>query len=117
MKNAYRPDRLYERFMHQVRHTFPNRVQPRNRAVAWRDVKRGLTMLGRIIWHVGIAGDYKRVFWGFALPRLLRGDIESVIATALISHHLIVFSREASGGLQNASHYSTRLRETAAVAE
>ena len=117
MKNAYRPDKLYERFKHQVAHTFPNRVRPEKRAVAWRDVRRGLTMLWRIIWNVGIAGDYKRVFWTFAVPRLIRGDVESVIATALVSHHLILFSREASGGLQNASHYSARLREAVTVAE
>jgi hypothetical protein len=74
-------------------------------------------MLGRIFWKVGLASDYKRVFWKFAVPRLIRGDIESVIATALISHHLIIFSRAASGGLQNASNYSTRLREVATVAK
>ena len=74
-------------------------------------------MLWRIIWNVGIVGDYKRVFWRFAAPRLIRGDFETVIATALVSHHLILFSREASGGLQNASHYSARLREAVSVAE
>jgi hypothetical protein len=57
------------------------------------------------------------VFWSFAWPRLVRGDIESVIATALISHHLIVFSRHASTGLQNASHYSARLREAVTVGD
>jgi hopanoid C-2 methylase len=119
MKNAYQPEKLYERFQHQVEHTFPNRRQlPAGaRVVTWRDVKRGLTMLFRIIWKVGIGGDYKRVFWRFAVARLARGDIEAVIAVALISHHLIMFSRAASGGLQNASNYSTRLREAATVAK
>jgi radical SAM superfamily enzyme YgiQ (UPF0313 family) len=119
MKNAYRPEKLYERFQHQVEHTFPNRLQLRasDRAFTWHDVRRGLKMLARIIWKVGLAGDYKRVFWRFALPRLVRGDVEILIATALISHHLIMFSREASGGLQNASNYSTRLREVASVAK
>jgi hypothetical protein len=117
MKNAYRPDKLYERFQHQVEHTFPHRLRLRKRAFVWRDVRRGLIMLARIIWNIGIAGDYKRVFWKFAWPRLIRGDLEVLIATALVSHHLIVFSREASGGLQNASHYSARLREAATVAK
>jgi hypothetical protein len=119
MKNAYQPEKLYERFQHQIEHTLPNRLQLAAgvRAFSWRDVKRGMVMLGRIIWNVGLVGDYKRVFWTFAIPRLIRGDIESVIATALISHHLIMFSRAASGGLQNASNYSARLREAASVAK
>jgi radical SAM superfamily enzyme YgiQ (UPF0313 family) len=117
MKDAYQPDKIYARFSHQVEHTFPKRVKPGLGSVTWRDAKRGLTMLGRILWHVGIVGDYKRVFWSFALPRLVRGDIEGVIAVALISHHLIVFSRQASSGLQNASNYSTRLREAVTVAD
>ena len=74
-------------------------------------------MLGRVIWTVGLAGDYKWVFWRFALARLVRADLEGLLITALISHHLIVFSREASTGRQNASNYSTRLREVATVAK
>jgi hypothetical protein len=57
------------------------------------------------------------VFWRFALARLVRGDLEGLLIAAVISHHLIVFSREASGGRQNASNYSTRLREVATVAK
>jgi radical SAM superfamily enzyme YgiQ (UPF0313 family) len=114
MQSAYEPDRLYARFLHHVEHTVPNRRRL-NRPVSWRDIRRGVIMLGRIFWNVGIVGDYRRVFWSFALPRLLRGDIEELIATALVAHHLIVFSREASDGLQNASHYSARLREAAAT--
>jgi len=117
MKDAYQPDKIYARFAHQVDHTFPNRVKLSLSSVTWRDARRGLIMLARIFWKVGLSGDYKRVFWGFALPRLLRGEIESVIQTALISHHLIVFSRRASSGLQNASHYSARLREAVTVAD
>jgi radical SAM superfamily enzyme YgiQ (UPF0313 family) len=117
MKDAYRPDRIYARFSHQVRNTFPNRVRPGHRVTPWRDIRRGLIMLGQIIWHVGITGNYKAVFWRFALPLLARGDFESVIAATLISHHLIIFSREASTGRQNASNYSTRLREAAGVAK
>ena len=35
-------------------------------------------VLARIVWKVGLTGDYKRVFWRFALPRLLRGDVEAL---------------------------------------
>ena len=117
MKDAYHPDKIYARFRHQVAHTFPNRIKPGLSGVTWRDVRRGLTMLWRIIWNVGVRSDYKWVFWRFSLPRLLHGEVESVIQTALVSHHLIVFSRRASVGLQNASHYSARLREAVTVAE
>jgi radical SAM superfamily enzyme YgiQ (UPF0313 family) len=118
MESAYRPDRLYARFLHQVEHTFPNRLRPPGgHGYSWQDIFRGLRMLGRVIWQVGLIGDYKRVFWSFALARLVRRDIESVIHTALISHHLIVYSREASEGVALASNYSTRLREAVTVAK
>lgn len=118
MGSAYQPDKLYERFRHQVEHTYPNRIKPPvSSQLTWANIKRGLNMLGRIVWKVGVAGDYRRPFWKFALPRLVRGDIESIISTALIAHHLIMFSRAASVGRQNASHYSARLREPAMAAE
>jgi hypothetical protein len=57
------------------------------------------------------------VFWKFAWSRLRRGDIESLISVTLIAHHLIMFARAASGGQQNASNYSMRLREASVPAE
>ena len=117
MSSAYQPDKLYTRFQHQVEHTYPNRVQlsASDRKVTWPQIKRGLTILAKVIGKVGFAGDYKAVFWKFAFQRLLRGDVEGLIQVALVSHHLIMFSRAASGGLQNASHYSARLREAVAA--
>ena len=53
-------------------------------------------MLRNIFWKVGVLGDYKRVFWKFALGRLRRGDIEGLIGSAMIAHHLIVFARAAT---------------------
>jgi radical SAM superfamily enzyme YgiQ (UPF0313 family) len=118
MQGAYRPDKIYDRYRHQVEHTFPNRMKPPGgRAFTAADIRRGLRMLGRVVWKVGLVGNYKWVFWQFALARLVRGDLEGLLIAALISHHLIVFSREASGGRQNASNYSTRLREAATVAK
>jgi len=46
-------------------------------------------MLRNIFWKVGVLGDYKKVFWKFALRRLRRGDIEGLIGAAMLSHHLI----------------------------
>jgi hypothetical protein len=46
-----------------------------------------------------------------------RGEIEHFISSMLVAHHLIVFARAASGGQQNASNYSIRLREASVPAE
>ena len=74
-------------------------------------------MLRNIFWKVGVLGDYRKVFWKFALPRLTHGEIEGLISLAMISHHLIMFARAASRGQQNASNYSMRLREASVPAE
>jgi hypothetical protein len=73
--------------------------------------------LVRILWKVGARGSYRSEFWKFAGPKLLRGELECVIAVGLVAHHLIVFAQQASSGRQNASHYSTKLRETLAPQE
>jgi hopanoid C-2 methylase len=64
-----------------------------------------------------VLGDYRKVFWKFALGRLRRGDIEGLISCSMIAHHLIMFARAASTGKQNASNYSMRLREASVPAE
>jgi radical SAM superfamily enzyme YgiQ (UPF0313 family) len=119
MARAYEPARLFARFAHQVRHTYPNRITPPNsrQRLSWPNLRRGLTMLSKIIWRVGIRGDYRRDFWAFAWPRLKQFDIERVVAAGLVAHHLILFARGAASGEQTASYYSTRLREAAAPAE
>ena len=73
-------------------------------------------MLINILWEVGVRGDYRREFWRFAGPRLLRADVECVIATGLVAHHLISFARDAVSGRRNASHYSPKLLEPTVVA-
>ena len=75
------------------------------------------TILRNVFWKIGVLGDYKRPFWKFAWSQLRRGNIESFIQVSLISHHLITFAREASGGRQNASNYSLKLREAQVPAE
>lgn len=119
MGRAYTPEKLFARFEHQVRETYPNRLQPPNskQRVSWPNIKRGLTMLSKILWKVGVKSDYRREFWKFAWPRLKSGDIERVISVGLVAHHLIVFARDASSGQQNASYYSTKLRDLPVAAE
>ncbi len=74
-------------------------------------------MLRNIFWKVGILGDYKLEFWKFALRRLARGEIEYLISSVLVAHHLIKFARDASGGHTNASYYSLKLQEASVPAE
>ena len=116
---ANQPDKLLQRYEYQIRETYPHRIQPppsRQRA-SWRNIRLGLIMLRNIFWKVGILGDYKLEFWKFALRRLARGEIEYLISSIMGAHHLIMFARAASGGEQNASHYSMRMREASVPAE
>jgi radical SAM superfamily enzyme YgiQ (UPF0313 family) len=119
MEVAYQPEKLFARYQYQCDYTYANRlmvpVSPEMKS--WANIKRGLTMLRNIFWQVGLLGDYRKVFWKFALGRLRRGDIEGLISSSIIAHHLIKFARAASGGQQNASNYSIRLREASVPAE
>ena len=119
MEVAFEPERLFKRYEHQVKFTYANRIKvpvtPEQKT--WANIKRGLIMLRNIFWKVGVLGDYKKVFWKFALPLLKSGDIESLIGVALVAHHLITFARLASVGQHSASNYSIRLREASVAAE
>jgi hopanoid C-2 methylase len=119
MGSAFEPAKLLARYEYQIRHTYPNQIKrpPSRQRASWQNIKLGLTMLRNIFWKVGVLGDYKIQFWKFALRRLGRGEIEHFISSMLVAHHLIVFARAASGGQQNASNYSIRLREASVPAE
>ena len=119
MAVAYQPEKLFARYAYQCEYTYANRIKvPVSPELkSWANIKRALIMLRNIFWKVGVLGDYRRVFWKFALARLRHGDIESLIASSLVGHHLITFARDASGGRQNASNYSIRLREASVPAE
>jgi len=119
MKAAFEPEKLFERYRYQAEHVFPKRLHPPlSRAqLNWPVIKSAFRMLGRIVWRLGVVGDYKRVFWKYALPRLAKLDIEGVIAAALVGHHLIMYARDASGGAALASNYSAALREASVPAE
>jgi radical SAM superfamily enzyme YgiQ (UPF0313 family) len=108
MAKAYAPAAVLARYDYQVRETYRHRIKPARR-VSWRDIRRGLGMLGRIIWQIGIRGDYRRDFWRFALPLLVRGNLEPIIRVGLMGHHLIMFARGAAVGHHNASYYSSKV--------
>jgi len=91
----------------------PNSPQRRSS----RNVRHGLHLLRRILWEVGVRSHYRREFWKFAWPRLIRGEIETVIGVGMVAHHLIMFADEALRWRHNASRYSAKLREVPVAAE
>jgi radical SAM superfamily enzyme YgiQ (UPF0313 family) len=119
MRVAYQPDKLFARYEHQVRNTYPNRLHPRESAQreGWHNIRRGLIMLIRLLWHVGARGPYRREFWKFALARIRAGQVEYLIRVGLVAHHLILFAHEASSGRRDASHYSFRPEKELVPAE
>jgi hypothetical protein len=114
---AYEPARVLKRYEYQIQNTAPNQVKRPPQKATRQNIKLGLTMLRNIFWKIGVLGDYKLEFWKFALRRLARGEIEHLIASMMVAHHLIMFARGASRGRQNASNYSMRLREASVPAE
>lgn len=112
MDRAYQPETLFNRYREQLKRTWPNRLVKPNSAqrVNPAMIKKGLIILAKVLWHVGIRGDYRKTFWKFALPLLLKGKIEALLNYCLPAHHLILFAREACAGRGNASHYSAKLQ-------
>ena len=105
---AYAPEAIYRRFAHNLAHTFAKRPPyPRSpHRASWRNAVSGLALLGRIVWRIGVRGDYRRTFWRVAGPALRRGQVEEMIQAAVVSHHLIEFTRQCLRGLHEASFYA-----------
>ncbi len=108
---AYTPERVFDRFRHQVDATYVNRFMPPARGkLKAANLKRGLALLVNSIIVVGIRSDYRGAFWRAFLYGVKRGQIEGVLGMAFMAHHLITFTREALAGEQNASFYSAKAR-------
>ena len=105
---AYEPEALYERFAHQIELTYARRKDyPTNaQRASWANVRMGLGILARLFWNVGVRGDYRRTFWRMAWPALRAGKIEPLIHVAVVSHHLIEFTRDCLRGLGESSFYA-----------
>ena len=114
MDRAYQPAEVLKRYAYQMQATWPNRLPRPNskQRTSWKNIKKGLTILGKLLWVVGVRGDYRGPFWKFAFPLLVRGKIEALLTYGLPAHHLIMFARDACSGRGNASHYSTKLRSS-----
>jgi radical SAM superfamily enzyme YgiQ (UPF0313 family) len=105
---AYAPEAIYRRFAHNLAHTFARRPAfPRSpHRASRRNVVSGLALLGRIVWKIGVRSDYRRTFWRVAGPALRHGQVEEMIQAAVVSHHLIEFTRQCLAGVQEASFYA-----------
>jgi len=116
---AYEPEFLYQRFAHNILHTYPNRIKPPNSParVSKENIRKGLKLMRNILLRVGVFGSYRRTFWKMAWPALKTGEIERLIHVGLVAHHLIEFTRECAAGLESASFYSQRLREPEEAAQ
>ena len=109
---AYTPERLFERFRHQVDATYVNQFKPPAKGkLKPAAIKQGLTLLFNSIIELGIKADYRREFWRVFLYAVRRGEIGGALGMAFMSHHLIKFTREALAGEQNASFYSAKARD------
>ncbi|APB33887.1 Fe-S oxidoreductase [Gloeomargarita lithophora Alchichica-D10] len=114
---AYTPEFVYERFAYNLEHTYPNRIQVPNSPArtSLANIIKGLGLMFNILLKVGLLSDYRGTFWQFAKPAFQKGQIEYIISTALVSHHLIKFARECSQGQESASFYSQKVRQPVAV--
>jgi len=119
VRETYDPQFLYDRFAYNVAHTFKNRLEvPVTSArLNLRNIYVAMQILARLMIRVGVLSDYRKIFWKMAIPALKKGDIEALIHVALVSHHLIRFTREALRGEQGAAFYSEKLGSTAKPAE
>jgi radical SAM superfamily enzyme YgiQ (UPF0313 family) len=114
---AYAPEAVYRRFAYNQRHTFPNRKRfpPNAGRASWSNIRMGFAMLGRILWRIGVRGDYRRTFWRMAGPALRSGQMEDLIHVAVVSHHLIQFTRDCARGVGEASFYAPTVPSAAAL--
>jgi radical SAM superfamily enzyme YgiQ (UPF0313 family) len=109
---AYDPQRLLERFTHQLDATYANRpaLPAAGRATA-ANLRRGATLFFNLLLRVGVVADYRKWFWRMVREALKRDQFESIMSIGFVAYHLIEFSREALRGDQNASFYSARARD------
>jgi radical SAM superfamily enzyme YgiQ (UPF0313 family) len=105
------PEKLFERFRHQVDATYVNRkVTPAKGKLTWNNLRFGAVMASRVLWHLGIKSDFRKSFWRMTKYALRKGQIDGMMGAAFMGYHLIEFTREALRGDQNASYYSTKQR-------
>ncbi len=117
--HIFSPEALYARYAYNAVHTYPNQIQPKHpeKQATWKNIKRALNIMRRIVWRVGICSDYRKLFWQMAWRELKRGQIEAIFQISMVAHHLITYSRECTRGKMQSSNYSIRQIEEDREAE
>jgi hypothetical protein len=109
---------LFDRFRHQVDATYVNRKIANARGkLTWSNLSGAAVLAFRIVLHLGILADYRRLFWRAFRHALQRGQIDGAFGIGFIGYHLIEFTREALRGEQNASFYSQARKDPTAGEE
>ncbi len=108
--HIFSPEQLYARYQYNIEHTYPHRLGP---AKPWKqatpkNLLRALSILRRIVWRVGIRGNYRRQFWKMAIAQARQGNIENIFQVAMVAHHLITYAQECVSGAMQSSNYSAR---------
>ncbi|HEY6255841.1 MAG TPA: B12-binding domain-containing radical SAM protein [Xanthobacteraceae bacterium] len=109
------PERLFERFYHQVDATYVNRkLAPARGKLTWHNLSGAAVLAFRIILYLAILSDYRRPFWRAARHAFHRKQYDGFFGIGVIGYHLIEFTREALRGEQNASFYSQARKDRGA---
>src|SRR5437588_3791057 len=96
------PEKLFERFRHQVEATYLNRkVTPARGKLTWNNLRGGAVMAWRILLHVFLLSDFRKPFWRMAKYALRQGQIDGMMGESLLGYHLSHFTREAVRRGQN----------------
>ncbi len=111
IEKIYLPQALYARYDYNAARTYPHRLRPTQpwKQVTPQNLRRGLGILARVIWKVGLTGDCRRVFWKMCVKQLRQGNFETFFQVAMVAHHLITYARECLEGRLQASNYSKRV--------
>jgi radical SAM superfamily enzyme YgiQ (UPF0313 family) len=106
------PDRLFARFLHQIDATYANRpALPARGRLNWANLRRAAVLAYNVLVEVGLKADYRRAFWRVARRALRRGQFDTLLSVGFMAHHMILFTREAMRGDQNASFYSAKQQQ------
>jgi hopanoid C-2 methylase len=112
------PERLFDRFWHQVERTYVNRkLAPARGKLTWSNLSGAAVLAVRILWYLVILSDYRRPFLRAARHAIKRRQFDAAFGIAFIGYHLIEFTREALRGEHNASFYSQARKQAAERAE
>ena len=112
------PERLFNRFHHQVEATYVNRkLAPARGKLTWSNLSGAAVLAFRILLYLVILSDYRRPFLRAAGHALKRQQYDAAFGIAFIGYHLVEFTREALRGRQNASFYSQARKDLAPTAD